>query len=249
MIVPARGCHGWLIQILRFIGQWAPIAGTGLAAIGSLYLLLAKDVEEGASLKASMRNYDGSPEAGASSQSVATPCGSTDIRPQYSNELLSPSGDRRPSQSTIGGHRRKVTKALTAFANYFGSVRYDRFDDSAFRRGDALNYPQVPAEEYRNRRLTDIQNQYNLTPVQRSRAASRTRSRSSSPGIGSSLTTLRAGSARSPQSPSSFPSAYMPRRPGPQNGASSSSTGEMLQGRRLTLEVPPQVYLSPPWDS
>jgi hypothetical protein len=36
------------LQILThmlFAGQWAPIAGTGLAALGSLYLLLAADVE------------------------------------------------------------------------------------------------------------------------------------------------------------------------------------------------------------
>lgn len=67
-----------------FLGQWAPIAGTGFAALGSLYLLLATDTEE--------MKRDVSPNAAPTDQA-----GEQRPPPHYppDTEYLSDNGDAR----------------------------------------------------------------------------------------------------------------------------------------------------------
>lgn len=297
MIAFVHGRHRSLTDFGLFLGQWAPIVGTGLAVLGSLYLLLAADlkaVKEEANPNTSMHHCNCSiQEVGiglspASSHSVATP-GAIDMRLSFSNggggtsSEIVPTTSRpapgqghqaRPSSVADAGSRRKVARALTAVGIYLGTAAPDRFDDSEFKRGKALDFPEIPGEEHRNRALPQIREQYNqcrdadgnVTPVlreQRSRAGSFTGSVASGLGVEGSSTTPRAVSPQSPQSPhppSPFPSPTTLGRPHAstlpnertsfelQNLPSSSCaglTGGRLRQRRDTLEVPSLVYHSP----
>ncbi|OJD40342.1 uncharacterized protein BKCO1_1000515 [Diplodia corticola] len=243
------------------IGQWAPIVGTGLAAIGSFYLLVAKDVEQEANIDASIHDYSGSLglEAGGdlsstSSQPIATP-GSLDNRSQSPPNELQPTSSRRQRQASIGGHRREVTRVLTTVGNYLGTVGFSRFDDSEWIR-NAGAYPEIPAERQRNRRLPKIivsnNRRRDATPTprqQRSRAASRASSPSVAGGGSSTPRAASTPSSPSPRSRSPAPSAITPRRPdlqhNPTPSSGTGSTGEMVQIRRNTLEVPPPMHHSP----
>ncbi|KAL9074305.1 MAG: hypothetical protein Q9157_004427 [Trypethelium eluteriae] len=218
-----------LTNFTHSTGQWAPIVGTGLAALGSLYVLLAgnEDVIKAApnadasmhhcncshhhlddnqsSIPRNLRTMGSSPN----SRDARSLDGSTDeMTPQHAAVLpemqqastrLSTSSSHSihvvPTQShqverirtvDVGG-RRKVAKALTAMGNFFGNAHRDWFDDSEFKRGKALDFPEIPGEEHRNPDLTQIRDAYNprrdsagnATPVhpeQRSRASSLNRS-------------------------------------------------------------------------
>jgi hypothetical protein len=265
--------------------------------LGSLYLLLAADLEtvkEEANPNASMHHCNCSMrEVGigvstGSSHSVTIP-GATDMRHSFSNggrgtssEIVPTASRPAPGQghqakrpwTADAGNRRKVAKALIAIGNYLGTAAHDRFDDSEFKRGKALDFPEIPGEEHRNRALPRIREQYNqcrdedgnVTPVlreQRSRAGSFTDSIASGLGVEGSSTTPRAAPPQSPQSPHSpspSPSPTTPRRPhtstllaertsfepqNPPSSSSASSTGGRLRQRRDTLEVPSPVHHSP----
>jgi hypothetical protein len=74
--------------------------------------------------------------------------------------------------------RGKWSQKWTAMTNYFSTAAADRFDDTDFKRGEASNYPEIPAEEWRNRNLEQIRKDYNplrdeagnATPLQRQRS-------------------------------------------------------------------------------
>lgn len=89
---------------------------------------------------------------------------------------------RRTSSGADAGNRRKVARALTTLSNAFGTASSDRFDDSEFKRGPALDFPEIPGEQNRNRDLSQIRERYNIrgegisTPGGRSRASSFNRS-------------------------------------------------------------------------
>jgi hypothetical protein len=159
--------------------------------------------------------------------------------------------DPKGKLSSDAGNRRKVAKALTTMNNYLGTAAHDRFDDSEFKRGKAVDFPEIPGEERRNRALPQIREQYNqyqdtdgnVTPVLReqpSRAGRFTDSVASGLGVEGSSTTPRSASPQSPQSPHSpspFPSPTTPRRP-----HASTLPAERT---RDTLKVPSPVHHSP----
>ncbi|RYP55259.1 hypothetical protein DL768_000014 [Monosporascus sp. mg162] len=58
------------------------------------------------------------------------------------------------------GYRRKVARALLKINSYLETATLDRFDDSGFRRGEALGFPEVPGENYRNPALRRAKEQY-----------------------------------------------------------------------------------------
>jgi hypothetical protein len=297
VIAFVRGRHRSLTDFVLFVGQWAPIVGTGLAVLASLYLLLAADpeaVKEEANPNVSMHHCNCSmQEVGiglfrASSHSDDTP-GATDMRRSFSNsgggtssEIVPTTSRPAPGQghqvkrswTADAANRRKVAKALTAIGNYLGTAAHDQFDDSEFKRGKAVDFPEIPGEEHRNSALPQIRERYNqsrdadgnVTPVLRerpSRAGSFTGSVASGLGIEGSSTTPRAASPQSPQSPhspSAFSSPTTPRRPHAstlpaertsfelQNPPSSSSAGPTrgrLRQRGDTLEVPSPVHYGP----
>ena len=109
---------------------------------------------------------------------------SSHIRPSSTNgEILTP----ERTWTTDLGSRRKVAMALTRMGNFFGTAPREWFDDSEFKRGKALDFPEIPGEEHRNADLPQIREQYNqprdsegnVTPMlhdHRSRASSLNRS-------------------------------------------------------------------------
>lgn len=43
-----------------------------------------------------------------------------------------------------------MAKTLTKIGEYMGNAAPDRFDDSEFKTGRAVNFPELPGEEHRN---------------------------------------------------------------------------------------------------
>lgn len=214
MITFVRDHHRLLTDFVLFVGQWAPISGATLVV---LVVLLAADLEtvtEEANPNASMHHCNCAMHKGgtglfaASSHPVATP-GATDMRRSSSNSIGETSSEIVPTTSRPGpgqGHKVKraggrlgVAKALIAVGNYLSTPAQDQFNDSEFKRGKALDFPEVPGEEQRNQKLPQIREQYNqsrdadgnVTPVLRgshSRAGSFTGTFSSRIGVEGSST-------------------------------------------------------------
>ncbi|KAI1779081.1 hypothetical protein F4818DRAFT_238838 [Hypoxylon cercidicola] len=305
------------------IGQWAPILGTGLAALGSLYLLLAADldaVEEEDNQKlsthhcnfshhhieggnTSLHEHPGvsrrpsslgsqsihshvidSPERDPSrspamqqvglfdgpSHSVASLEGQH-LRPGGSDSGRETSSERMSTASRLPvadvGHRRKVAKALLRVSDYLGTASQDRFDDSEFKHGKALDFPEVPAEEMRNKKLPQIRETYNQhredesASKRPSRSGSVTGSVYSRPGDDGSAIMSRTISAPCPPSPMSRSSSPSPTPLGvqhvntlpttqssfdPEESTSSSAgpTRGRPRERRDTLQVPVETHQS-----
>jgi hypothetical protein len=181
---------------VRCIGQWAPIVGTGLAVLGSLYLLVA------AHLKTLERNIESNEEDPKS--------------PIAHSSYLVPGADagqlsvHAPSNSTVinVGYRRKVASGLITVVTWFGTAADGRYDVSEFKHGRADDFPEIPGEEHRNIALRQIREQYNktrdadghVTPALHghSRAGSFTSSIGSGLGVESSLMALRTREGKSP---------------------------------------------------
>ena len=131
-------------------------------------------------------------KSSASSHYVATP-GAIDERHSLSNgggrtstepvitplqRAVTPTGGKTPPECVPtmnplqqavtwrDGGRRRVARTLTTFSDRLVTATPNQFDDSAFRSGPAQNYPRIPAEELRNKRLNNIENRYegNTTP-------------------------------------------------------------------------------------
>ncbi|KAM0250871.1 hypothetical protein ACHAQJ_008449 [Trichoderma viride] len=302
------GPVAYQVEPLASIGQWAPIVGTGLAAIGSLYLVLAADVEavkeesdphtvdeckcshhhlehvnrlESPSENSSSSDRDrGSqssedehiPETPGSARLLAmrhTDTGLSTIsyhgldhvstmQTGVSNDATATINRHMSSGSTVNrtsttdsGNRRKVARALISVGNALGAKAQDWFDDSEFKSGKALDWPEVPGEFLRNKRLPDIRNIYNphrdaegrATPLprSRSRASSYMGSvRGASPHPGLSLS--RSHSLARP--PTSVPRQHRATTL-PESGSHGLQTRGRQRVRRDTLEVPPMSHHNP----
>lgn len=147
------------------------MVGTGLAVLGSLYLLVASR------LAAAEEEESNSSTPGAPSGAPVHHCNHCDCLTREisrgrsltsTRSVHSPSAaDMRPSAEMVhtttwtslrsgvsdAGNRRKVAKALSTIGNYLGNAAEDRFDDSEFKRGKALDFPEIPGEEGRNSAL------------------------------------------------------------------------------------------------
>jgi hypothetical protein len=259
------------------IGQWAPIVGTGLALLGSLYLLFAvkpKAAKPTHQCNCSMKEVDRGLLT-ASSDSEAAP-DATDMYGSFPNNgggtlsEMVPITSQSGSGQTDAGNRRKVARTLRAVGKYLGTPAHGLFDDSEFKHGKALDFPEIPGEEHRNPDLPQIREQYNqardadgnVTPGRPSRAGSITNSVISGLDIEGSSTRPRVASPSPPSSPSPLPfsSPTTPRilhastlpaeRPSVerQNHRSSSSAGTSAGGQRLwrdTLQVPSAAHHRP----
>ncbi|KAK2595274.1 hypothetical protein QQS21_006989 [Conoideocrella luteorostrata] len=221
------------------IGQWGPIVGTGIAIVGSLYLLLAADID--AVLK---KTSDAPKECGCKcqqhriqpSRTLSSRCSRSKERdvvetsspPQvdHCSDLHHETSNRASSSlhetDTHGesGSRHKVASTLIAIAGALGSATHDSFDLTKFRDGAALDFPEIPGEKERNRNLAHIKDIYSKrleedgTPAvlaSRSRASSFTGAGPS----GHVLDSLRPSRDASPRpggrSPSPLPSSSRPR--------------------------------------
>ncbi|KAI5861096.1 hypothetical protein GGS23DRAFT_578756 [Durotheca rogersii] len=301
-------------ELMTSIGQWAPLVGTGLAALGSLYLLVV-DLEmtrEGATqtepvcCACSNHNFSGDQCSGLLiSAQAACSVSSEEGRNAFENAFDSPPLDPRnpsalngvyggalsgscdsivppdavhlpPSLSSHGGvpaetdsftsqpkpkdpgNRRKVAKVLRKVSDYFGTAKLHQFDDSEFKHGKAVDFPEVPGEEQRNPDLPQIREQYNThredessarSIIKRSpRSDSFTGSVSSRFSAESGLLMTRAISAESLPPPHSRSSSSAPSTAGitrsdtlpPVHGPAEQhdpTRGQPRQ-RRDTLEVP-----------
>lgn len=216
------------MDLLLRIGQWAPIAGTGFAALGSLYLFLADTsdpVDKVADRDAPMHHCDcmhsqhngeqhlhshrhtdsddlqnrKNIQSDNKGDFVTSPrpdlalmqkTGEQGISPASSHSAISQdvTGDREREHgrynASIGltptnnqpppraglersetkdvANRRKIAKGLKKISNYMGTAAPDLFNEAEFKNSKALDYPEIPAEEARNRILPQIRTQYNL---------------------------------------------------------------------------------------
>ncbi|KAF7942417.1 hypothetical protein BELL_0386g00050 [Botrytis elliptica] len=240
------------------IGQWAPIVGTGLAVFGSLYRLLAANMEadeEEASQNASKHlefqkrgiglgivpEPSPSPSPGAIEmmrQSLSNSSGRTS--PEIEHHEIAQTLSNRPSlgltkSSTDVGNRRKVANVLTAIGNYVGTAAEFRLDDSEFKQGKAVDFPEIPGEDQRNPKLPHIREAYNqtrdadgnITPILRPSRA---------PSINGSII-----SGLDIECGTGTPEPASPRLPTSQFSPSSAN-GDKPRARRDTLEVPSQVH-------
>lgn len=171
---------------------------------------------------------------------------------------------RTGTMSSDVGNRLKVATMLTSIADYIGNPAPDRFDDSEFKQGEAVNYPELPGERNRNPGLPQIRQQYNPTRdedgnlnVKPSRAGSFVGSVTSAHGIEGSSTrrtaspqpTLRSPSPSPLASPTAAPqmthATTLPERPPsfelqdpPPSPSHVPVSDRGRTPRRATLEVP-----------
>ncbi|RJE20036.1 hypothetical protein PHISCL_07627 [Aspergillus sclerotialis] len=139
------------------VGQWAPIAGTGLALLGSLFLVVAPYSDEGT------RSQPG----GESTGSVAAQ-GAKDMQRRPSNDEAETSSTIAPTisrhstyQSKRDAGRLKVTKVLMAINNSLVDAVHDQLNDAGIQHGKASRFPTIPGEKQRNPMLNRIKKQYN----------------------------------------------------------------------------------------
>ncbi|PQE32241.1 transferase family III protein [Rutstroemia sp. NJR-2017a WRK4] len=164
---------------IESIGQWAPIVGTGLAVFGSLYILISVDLDALNEEKPSVaKHHCDCPVHGDGAISIHS------SRPEATHIERSPSTSSREAPHEIertltrpdqAKHRRAIARVLTTVGNYVGNAAQARFDDSEFKKGKAVDFPEIPGEHYRNLKLPQIREIYNgnVTPALRpSRAPS-----------------------------------------------------------------------------
>ncbi|KAK0727744.1 hypothetical protein B0T26DRAFT_143893 [Lasiosphaeria miniovina] len=172
------------------IGQWAPVVGTLLAALGSLYLLLAAEENENECNCPHNYHY----QHGRADRHSASRC-DQDIRSSQDNTIA-----HRPSMQEVDigmlGHphfftssgapemgthpshelARPVTRHTVFDIDHNNSRRRvakaltqftnwlgvaAHVDDSEFKRGRATDYPEIPGERHRNPELSRIRDTYN----------------------------------------------------------------------------------------
>ncbi|KAF4620188.1 hypothetical protein G7Y89_g14633 [Cudoniella acicularis] len=253
------------------IGQWSPIVTSGLAALGSLYLLLSKEevIEKKEDPKACMHHCNCSTqEANAHhAEFMTTPpaiLGPDDMRRSFSGgneetltetaptttqQTLGPGHQLKRSWTNDAANRRRVANALTSVGNYLGTAAPDRFDDSEFKQGKAVDFPEIPGEDYRNSNLPQIREQYNPTRDASGNATPSIRAPSRTGSVERSSS--RAASPQSPRSPhaSTFPverpSLDISNSPTSPTSPSFTSPRGRPTRRRDTLEVPSPTHLGP----
>lgn len=204
-------------------------------------------------------------EYAGSSHSITAP-DAAHLRPSFSDSERRSSSERtspanRPPKDV--GHRRKVAKVLMRVSDYLGTASQDRFDDSEFKHGKALDFPEVPAEENRNPDLRQIRRVYNHhrddddnLSKRPSRSGSFAGSMVSRPSVDGIVMMSRALSAPHPP-PMSRSSSPPPVPPGMRHANTLPTTQNSFEldnsilldrgrprQRRDTLEVPVPVHHS-----
>lgn len=274
----------YMTEPIASVGQWAPIVGTGLAAVGSLYALLAQGLEDEESKRAEspphhctcshQHHTNGNESTKTSSERPqreeielsAVESDTDDVaisqQPTYETVATHPNATRQATHTTVtdalerygtvgtttssaaatdAGNRRKVARALEKIGQKLGTPAPGTFDDSAFKMGDAADFPTVPGEEVRNPELEKIKATYNpprdsdgnATPLRRQRSRAGSFAGSVVSGLG-----IEDWSEADDMHRIASASAAAGARPGKQSL-------DRPRGRRATLEVPKQVYHSP----
>jgi hypothetical protein len=249
------------------VGQWAPIVGAGLAVLGSLSLFLAaavEDQEEDMEEKSSStysgpspreRILDGAEASCVQDRPNSPSDGDSSIEVGHTMSRNSRWPLRRAATEDQGS-RRKIARSLFAVSNWMSIAAHDRYQNSDFKSGPALRFPEIPGEENRNGELNKIRKQYNRdqnldefsasgSPDRLSRVPSFTGSISSRRGFEGSPATPRTASpapgvgGRSQTSMSQVDrSSFDLQDP----SSSGNATSNHSRARSNTLEVPKPVY-------
>ncbi|KPM40519.1 hypothetical protein AK830_g6074 [Neonectria ditissima] len=132
------------------VGQWTPIAGTVMAVIGSLYLLLADDVataKEEANPEihkdqchCSHQDHDEGSLRGPQMRPRSCSASSRLSGSTHSYSHIETRSDT--AKKGDAGYRQKVAKTLIAVGEWLGSPTND-FDDAGIKHGKAAEYPQT----------------------------------------------------------------------------------------------------------
>lgn len=175
--------------LTNHVGQWSPIAGTLLAAFGSLYLLWSTggSVSLIEKPRTQYNNSNSSRRSRSSGRDVSpgrSPAVEHTYTPQLGDNAL---GISSPSPNEIGliptithpeteyeepgtdveehpdqptAGRHRVRKWLTAAGNYMGNAAHNKLDVSDYNDQKAHRFPEVPGEGLRNPALERISQQY-----------------------------------------------------------------------------------------
>ena len=69
--------------------------------------------------------------------------------------------EANPGLALDNGPIHRTAKLLVKFGDYFANPAQERFDDTGFRRGSAIEFPEIPGEGGRNRELSRIRTSFN----------------------------------------------------------------------------------------
>ncbi|KFY27856.1 hypothetical protein V493_03263 [Pseudogymnoascus sp. VKM F-4281 (FW-2241)] len=247
------------------IGQWAPIAGTVLAVLGTLYLIVARGSLDGGldipindrvsspsssiSTDADIQSLNDperrsvnvareSSEAGAQSAGLErsfSSPGESSSRPRMENIVRSTTG------STVDvGNRRKVAKTLLRAVSQAAEPTRDRFDITKFKHGPAAGFPTLPGEPQRNPKLGFYIEQFDRSrDVEGSVTPTRPSRAASFTGSAASIRHPSPSPSRSPRD-ASFPF----EQTSSELYSVSTPPATLTRGRtrRDTLEVPPIAH-------
>ncbi|KAL4916142.1 hypothetical protein BDW62DRAFT_186866 [Aspergillus aurantiobrunneus] len=202
------------------IGQWAPIVGAGFAIFGSLHRFLTADDTKTTSQACKCTCHQSS--KGLKPQPTANNGSPSDITAPASPETAHLPPSRRETDDP--GNRRGINRALMRLAMTISIAAHDRLHDYEFKQGPALDFPEIPAEEQRNKTLHQIREHYN---PKRDSNGNLSLSRVGSTG---SMASWRDGDRSSTTS-----QGYSSRSPSPSPLRPSSSRGS--KGSRSSLEV------------
>ncbi|KAK3998101.1 hypothetical protein QBC44DRAFT_313878 [Cladorrhinum sp. PSN332] len=166
----------WQTEPMGNVGQWAPIVASGMAAFGSLYMLLAEtSIRESDTTGVYLQG-----QCNCSHHHHSNP-GDTEaglgIFPVINSERFSQENQR--VQPADAGKRMKIAKGLYSIALRFNTATHDPFEDWILQNSVANNWPEIPGERNRNPMLPQIEEQYNSPRIPEEDARSR-RSRGNS---------------------------------------------------------------------
>ncbi|KAF2443696.1 hypothetical protein P171DRAFT_415370 [Karstenula rhodostoma CBS 690.94] len=161
----------WETEPIYSVGQWGPIAGTVLAALGSLYVLAMTGEEQ--------RTPQNSSECTCGNQLQRQPTFTLEEDSDGSPSQISlddhgvPMSLRRshetfitnnsqPRKSTDPGGRRRVAEMLQKAGDKLGSAAHNKYDAKQYNSSRAREFPEIPGEAARNPELTELKRQYSL---------------------------------------------------------------------------------------
>ena len=168
------------------------MVGTGLAALGSLYVLLAKDAEKDTSSsnegdhhcrcahhRLSNENRSVKPPSHSENEEQTSPDerdseeDGMELSQQDTYQTYQSTANHRPSKQLTHtstrdskgvskNSRHKVASTFEWVGEKLGTPAPDAFDDSEFQSGLAADFPEVPGENERNPELHKTKASYNL---------------------------------------------------------------------------------------
>ncbi|CCT67744.1 uncharacterized protein FFUJ_14757 [Fusarium fujikuroi IMI 58289] len=162
------------------IGQWAPITGTAMAMIGSLYLLLARHADQAGEpypshhCNCSHCHFNDETSQVSHQESISSlnshhitlTVTNTDTRTNNqlsphlnptqprtsisSSRLRDPSVFEEHSQTPRNPYRQKIENAFFRFGEMIGTPAHDFITEPKVKRPDRVDFPMIPGEQFRD---------------------------------------------------------------------------------------------------